>query len=81
MRLVLGNPWKLFLDNGNLKSLIDNEWIYLMVMDPESENIIHTYHKNLVWKTATEKKSNKVSLKNNFVNEGNRSSHVRITLI
>ena len=55
--------------NGNLKSLIDNEWIYLMVMDPESENIIHTYHKNLVWKTATEKKNNKVSLKNNFVNK------------
>ena len=36
--------------NENLKTLLDNEWIYLMVMDATDNNTIKTYHKGLHWK-------------------------------
>ena len=35
--------------NEHLKNLLDNEWIYLMVMDTLNENQISTYQKNLEW--------------------------------
>jgi uncharacterized protein len=35
--------------NENLKTLLDNEWIYLMVMNPLQENKIYHYQKNLNW--------------------------------
>ncbi len=35
--------------NENLKALLDNEWIYLMVMDGEDDNQIKTYQKGMVW--------------------------------
>ena len=35
--------------NENLKTLLDNEWIYLMVMDPLQQNDIKRYGKNLKW--------------------------------
>ena len=35
--------------NENLKILLDNEWIYLMVMDPLKENRIKRYKKNMEW--------------------------------
>ena len=38
--------------NENLKSLLDNEWIYLLVMDGEDENQIKTYQKGMVWEES-----------------------------
>jgi hypothetical protein len=35
--------------NENLKTLLDNEWIYLMVMDPKDDNRIKTYQKGMQW--------------------------------
>ncbi|WP_194851006.1 DUF2309 domain-containing protein [Nonlabens antarcticus] len=35
--------------NENLKSLLDNEWIYLLVMDPTQENEVVIYKKGLNW--------------------------------
>ena len=42
--------------NKHLKNLLDNEWIYLMVMDTLNENTICQYQKNLNW-TAVNKKN------------------------
>jgi uncharacterized protein YbcC (UPF0753/DUF2309 family) len=41
--------------NENLKTLLDNEWIYLMVRDPEQENDIKRYQKNIEWISTSEK--------------------------
>lgn len=35
--------------NEHLKNILDNEWIYLMVMDTLAENSICQYQKNLNW--------------------------------
>lgn len=35
--------------NSNLKTLLDNEWIYLMVMDPTKNNEIVKYDKSMQW--------------------------------
>lgn len=35
--------------NNNLKRLLDNEWIYLMVMDPTQNNQVLTYDKQMSW--------------------------------
>lgn len=35
--------------NENLKSLMNNEWIYLMVMDPKDCNRIKRYSKGMIW--------------------------------
>ncbi|WP_445386153.1 DUF2309 domain-containing protein [Robiginitalea sp. IMCC44478] len=46
--------------NENLKTLLDNEWIYLMVMDPLQDNRILKYNKNLEWASSeTEKEGPK----------------------
>ena len=36
-------------NNEHLKSLLDNEWIYLMIIDPKQQNNIFTYCKDLQW--------------------------------
>jgi hypothetical protein len=41
--------------NENLKTLLDNEWIYLMVMDPLQQNNILRYQKNMEWIPMTSK--------------------------
>jgi uncharacterized protein len=41
--------------NEHLKNLLDNEWIYLMVMDTLNENTIVRYQKNLNWTAVNEK--------------------------
>lgn len=41
--------------NENLKRLLDNEWIYLLVMDPLQRHAIKRYQRNLEWIPATEK--------------------------
>jgi len=54
--------------NANLKTLLDNEWIYLLVMDPTQKNEIFKYHKSLRWESASKtpvtdvKKSDKTEL-------------------
>jgi hypothetical protein len=48
---------EILLRNEHLKNLLDNEWIYLMVMNPLDGNKIHHYEKNLNW-VAVNKKSN-----------------------
>ena len=39
--------------NENIKRLLDNQWIYLMVMNPLDENRIYQYQKNLNWSPAS----------------------------
>lgn len=49
--------------NEHLQTLLDNEWIYLLVIDPTQENNIKKYQKNMKWDatkhptTEKEKKS------------------------
>ncbi len=45
--------------NKNLKSLLDNEWIYLMVMDPQDKNVIKRYEKDMKWENVLEKNASK----------------------
>jgi uncharacterized protein YbcC (UPF0753/DUF2309 family) len=40
---------EILLKNENLKTLLDNEWIYLMVMDPMANNNIERYQKGMKW--------------------------------
>lgn len=40
---------KILHSNEHLKNLLDNEWIYLMVMDPEKDNQIKKYSKSFLW--------------------------------
>ncbi len=47
---------EILLSNKNLKTLLDNEWIYLMVMDPKQNNEIFRYKKSIKWTTVSNKK-------------------------
>ncbi|MGV8879621.1 MAG: DUF2309 domain-containing protein [Sphingobacteriaceae bacterium] len=44
---------EILLKNEHLKSLLDNEWIYLLIMDPTKDNLIDRYQKDLKWVAAT----------------------------
>jgi uncharacterized protein YbcC (UPF0753/DUF2309 family) len=44
---------KILNENENLKSLLDNEWIYLLVMDPTKNNSIERYQEGNEWISAT----------------------------
>ncbi|GAA0873092.1 DUF2309 domain-containing protein [Gangjinia marincola] len=44
---------EILLRNESLKTLLDNEWIYLMVMDPKQQNEVFTYGKNMNWEGDT----------------------------
>lgn len=48
------NVEKILLRNEKLKSLLDNEWIYLMVMDPTENNSISKYHSEMTWEKMLE---------------------------
>ena len=39
--------------NSNLKTLLDNEWIYLMVMDPTQNDEIFKYERALQWESVS----------------------------
>ena len=54
--------------NGNLKMLLDNEWIYLMVMDPTQSNEIFSYKKSIQW-ISTSNKSLITKVQKNEINE------------
>jgi uncharacterized protein YbcC (UPF0753/DUF2309 family) len=43
----------ILLRNENLKSLLDNEWIYLLVMDPTEGNRINRYQNGMEWIPAS----------------------------
>jgi uncharacterized protein YbcC (UPF0753/DUF2309 family) len=47
----------ILLKNNQLQQLIDNEWIYLMIMDPLSNNEIRRYQKNSGWSLVTNEKA------------------------
>lgn len=47
---------EILLWNSNLKNLLDNEWIYLMVMDPTQQNEIFRYEKSIQWVSISNKK-------------------------
>jgi uncharacterized protein YbcC (UPF0753/DUF2309 family) len=59
---------EILVQHSNLKSLLDNEWIYLMVMDPEQDNTIFKYKKSLQW-TATSDKKMIVTVRNQKIKE------------
>jgi uncharacterized protein YbcC (UPF0753/DUF2309 family) len=44
----------ILLRNEHLKNLLDNEWIYLMVMDPLNGNKMH-HQQSLNWDSASQK--------------------------
>jgi uncharacterized protein YbcC (UPF0753/DUF2309 family) len=46
--------------NENIKTLLDNEWIYLMVMDPTQNNQIVRYNKSLQWLSLSENEIDRV---------------------
>jgi uncharacterized protein YbcC (UPF0753/DUF2309 family) len=46
--------------NESMKTLLDNEWIYLMVMDPTSKNEIFNYRKSIKWEVTSSKNSSKL---------------------
>ena len=48
----------ILLRNENLKNLLDNEWIYLTVMNPNHNNEFMRYKYNLQWISTTKKGSN-----------------------
>ncbi len=48
----------ILLRNENLKTLLDNEWIYLLVMDPLQQNDIVQYKKDIEWVRMTGKNIN-----------------------
>ena len=54
--------------NSNLKTLLDNEWIYLMVMDPEQHNEIFKYRKSIQWISTSGKKVSE-NVRNTKINE------------
>ncbi|WP_026776997.1 DUF2309 domain-containing protein [Polaribacter sp. Hel_I_88] len=41
--------------NAGTKTLLDNEWIYLMVMDPTSKNEVFKYKKAIQWELVSTK--------------------------
>ena len=60
---------EILINNNHLKNLLDNEWIYLIVIDPQQENEIFKYEKSLNWFSKPEKKLLKVTKTNQFENE------------
>lgn len=43
---------EILLNNPNLKTLLDNEWIYLMVIDPHQKDESLTYNGNMKWRST-----------------------------
>ena len=49
------NVQQILLKNQNLKALLDNEWIYLLVMDPTKDDSIKHYRNDMQWMQASTK--------------------------
>jgi uncharacterized protein YbcC (UPF0753/DUF2309 family) len=56
---------EILIRNSNLMTLLDNEWIYLMVMDPEQDNEIFRYKKSLEWASTSKKNKSVIVSKSN----------------
>ncbi len=50
--------------NNNLKTLLDNEWIYLIVMNPEEKNKMFQYKKSLQWKAISNNEKGAIDYEN-----------------
>jgi uncharacterized protein YbcC (UPF0753/DUF2309 family) len=50
--------------NNHLKTLLDNEWIYLLVMDPTENSKIKKYEKNMNWSLLSNKNKQPITKKN-----------------
>jgi uncharacterized protein YbcC (UPF0753/DUF2309 family) len=54
LSVIINAPLPIITDilsrNKNLKTLLDNEWIYLMVLDASDHNTIKTYQEGMEWK-------------------------------
>ncbi len=48
---------EILVRNENLRTLLDNEWIYLMVMDPTQNNEIYRYKKSIRWESMSNTKT------------------------
>ncbi|MBT8294934.1 MAG: hypothetical protein KJO51_00790, partial [Gramella sp.] len=44
----------ILLKNENLKQLLDNEWIYLLIMDPTENNQVKRFTGDMVWQPLSE---------------------------
>ncbi len=44
---------KILYNNDNLRNLLDNEWIYLMVMDANDNNCIKKYNRGMKWTNSS----------------------------
>ncbi len=42
--------------NENLRTLVDNQWIYIMIMDPNQDNAVFKYKKSLQWELVGDEK-------------------------
>ncbi|MFT4781294.1 MAG: hypothetical protein ACI9SD_000976, partial [Pseudohongiellaceae bacterium] len=51
----------LLRQNKHLQTLLDNEWMYLKVIDPKDSNVFKTYTYNFIWKNES---SSQVNQKN-----------------
>ena len=45
---------EILLNNPHLRELLDNSWIYLLVMDPFQQNSVNRYTGNMNWTPVTE---------------------------
>ena len=54
----------ILLNNNHLKRLLDNHWIYLLVMDPKDKNRFYKYHKNLNWSSLENNLQGEIKAKN-----------------
>ncbi|MCC4212050.1 DUF2309 domain-containing protein [Leeuwenhoekiella parthenopeia] len=52
---------QILIDNPQLKSLLDNKWIHLLVIDPQQNEEVFRYAKGLDWKTVEKSFSAKSS--------------------
>jgi hypothetical protein len=57
---------EILLCNSNLKTLLDNEWIYLMVMDPEQKNEVFRYEKSVQWTSVSNIKESEIVQEENI---------------
>lgn len=48
---------EILVSNNHLKALLDNDWIYLMVMDPKQNNEIYRYKKSIQWVSMSKSKT------------------------
>ncbi len=56
----VGRVTQILAKNEHLQNLLDNEWIYVMVMDPKQQNRILKYQRNLIWSSVTDEKPKSV---------------------